>query len=89
MYYDQLGLNEDIWIGLRDTYNIILRYPELRWIDGHLATYTNILPQETNHTAETCYIMRHQSGHTWYDGLCTDIHPFACQKGNPENLFYK
>lgn len=82
MYYDQLGLDQDIWIGLRDTYNVLLHYPELRWIDGQLATYTNILSGEFNQTAALCYVMRHQSNHTWYDGLCTASHYFVCQKGN-------
>ncbi|EDV24658.1 uncharacterized protein TRIADDRAFT_56679 [Trichoplax adhaerens] len=81
MYYNHLGLDADIWIGLHNLYSSELNYYELRWMNGQLIDFTNIIPHESNNTAELCCTMRYQFNHTWYYDNCMNSRNFACQKG--------
>ena len=83
-YYNQLSLNWHVWIGLKDHQLGNGSYIP-GWVNNAELIFTNFY-SSGNTSFESCFAMRKESDHGWFDQSCTNNHFFVCEKGMYENF---
>ncbi|RDD38243.1 Macrophage mannose receptor 1 [Trichoplax sp. H2] len=87
-YYTQFQLDEDLWIGLRNSYKTPTHIIN-QWVNGQSVTFSNYANGEENSATYNCFAMQRNSTHSWYNEPCNNLHYFACQRNCSYNVQYK